>query len=84
MRPRSNPLAAHLTPEAEALLGLVRNRYDRHHLVGFLGHACGRKRPLAELNEADLSAYETALATLGVARPKQAARDAAHDPSGPT
>ena len=78
MRPRSNPLAAHLTPEAEALLGLVRNRYDRHHLVGFLGHACGRKRPLAELNEADLSAYETALATLGVARPKQAARDAAH------
>lgn len=78
MRPRSNPLAAHLTAEAEALLGLVLNRNDRCILVGFLGHACGRQRPLAELNEADLTAYESTLAALNVGRPKQGARDAAH------
>ena len=78
MRPRSNPLAAHLTPEAEALLGLVLNRNDRSILVGFLGHSCSRKRPLDELNEADLAVYEAALANLKVGRPKQGARDAAH------
>ncbi len=78
MRPRSNPLAAHLTAEAETLLGLVLNRNDRCILVGFLGHACSRQRPLAELNEADLAAYEAALAVLKVDRPKQGARDAAH------
>jgi site-specific recombinase XerC len=78
MRPRSNPLAAHLTPKAEGLLGLVLNRNDRSILVGFLGHSCSRKRPLDELNEADLAVYEAALANLKVGRPKQGARDAAH------
>ena len=78
MRPRSNPLAAHLTAEAEALLGLVLNRQDRCILVGFLGHACSRQRPLTELNEDDLSAYEEALDALKVGRPKQGARDAAN------
>ncbi|MBM3552364.1 MAG: hypothetical protein FJX45_11485 [Alphaproteobacteria bacterium] len=78
MRPRSNPLAAYLTPEAETLLARVGNRHDRCHLVGFLGHACSRGRPLGELNGYDLAAYEAALIDQKVARPKQAARDAAH------
>ena len=78
MRPRSNPFAAHLTPEAETLLGLVRNRHDRCHLVGFLGHACGCGRAMDQLDEADLAAYEAALGSAGHARPKQTARDAAH------
>jgi hypothetical protein len=78
MRPRSNPFAAHLTAEAETLLGLVRNRHDRCQLVGFLGHACGCGRAMDQLNEADLAAYEAALGSAGNARPKQMARDAAH------
>lgn len=78
MRPRSNPLAAHLPPEAEALLQLVCNRRDRFHLAGLLGHASSRSRPLDALDETDLAAYEAALVAAGKPRPKQAARDAAH------
>jgi hypothetical protein len=78
MRPRSNPLAASLTQEAETLLARVSSRHDRCHLVGFLGHACSRGRPLDGLGEADLAAYEAALVSRATARPKQAARAAAH------
>jgi hypothetical protein len=76
MRPRSNPFAACLTPEAEALLGRVGSRHDRSYLLGFLGHACSRGRSLHELDTADLAAFEATLVARGYAYPKQAARGA--------
>jgi len=77
-RPVSNQFFRFLTPEIRALLDQAPSRYVRAQVLGFAGYLCREKRPVSLANQADLLAYGTEIAGLGIPRPKQAARDAAH------
>ena len=76
-RPVSNPFAHFLTPEARRLLDQAPDRHTRSQGLGFVGYLCREGIPLSDATDAYLRAYGLEITGLGIARPKQATRDAA-------
>lgn len=76
-RPVQNPFSRFLTPEARRLLDQTLDRHTRSQALGFVGYLCREEIPLSDADDAHLLAYGLEIMGLGIARPKQAPRDAA-------
>ena len=77
-RPVSNPFAPFMTPPVRLALDQTDCRYTRSQLFGFAGYVCREGLTLADVRQEHLLAYGAECEALGLARPKQVTRDAAH------